>query len=125
MKKFLKKIQDIWSHEELRRKIIFTLLLLLAYRVGSYIVLPGVDSSKLDTGAQAGSIAGLLGLFTGGAFSRASIFALGIMPYISASIIIQLLGALFNCLVWQFLPLPKCKEKVRVVVKKSINGRAS
>lgn len=92
MKRFFKKIQDIWSHEELRKKIIFTLLLLLAYRVGSYIVLPGVDSSKLDTGAQAGSIAGLLGLFTGGAFSRASIFALGIMPYISASIIIQLLG---------------------------------
>lgn len=92
MKKPFKKIIDIWNHEELRKKIIFTLLLLLAYRIGSFIVLPGVDSSKLDIGTQAGSIAGLLGLFTGGAFSRASIFALGIMPYISASIIMQLLG---------------------------------
>ncbi len=92
MKSFIKKIQDIWNHEELRKKIIFTLLLLLAYRVGSFIVLPGVDSSKLEASAQAGSIASLLGLFTGGAFSRASIFALGIMPYISASIVIQLLG---------------------------------
>lgn len=92
MKRFFKKILDIWNHEELRKKIIFTLLLLLAYRIGSYIVIPGVDASKLESNAQAGTIAGLLGLFTGGAFSRASIFALGIMPYISASIIIQLLG---------------------------------
>jgi preprotein translocase subunit SecY len=91
MKGFFKKISDIWHHEELRRKIIYTLALLLVYRVGSFIVLPGVDSSKLDTGAQ-GGLLGFLGLFTGGAFSRASIFALGIMPYISASIIIQLLG---------------------------------
>lgn len=91
MKGFFKKITDIWHHEELRRKIIYTLALLLVYRIGSFIVLPGVDSSKLDTGAQ-GGLLGFLGLFTGGAFSRASIFALGIMPYISASIIIQLLG---------------------------------
>lgn len=91
MKGFIKKIQDIWHHEELRKKIIFTLMILLVYRIGSFIVLPGVDSSKLETGAQ-GGLLGFLGLFTGGAFSRASIFALGIMPYISASIIIQLLG---------------------------------
>lgn len=91
MKGFFKKITDIWHHEELRRKILYTLALLLVYRIGSFIVLPGVDSSKLDTGAQ-GGLLGFLGLFTGGAFSRASIFALGIMPYISASIIIQLLG---------------------------------
>jgi preprotein translocase subunit SecY len=92
MKGFIKKIKDIWSHEELRKKIIYTLLLLLVYRIGSFIVIPGVDSSKLDTaGSQEGLLA-FLGLFTGGAFSRASIFALGIMPYISASIIIQLLG---------------------------------
>lgn len=92
MKSFIKKIQDIWEHEELRKKIGYTLLLLLAYRVGSFIVLPGVDSTQLESSAQIGSLASLLGLFTGGAFSRASIFALGIMPYISASIIIQLLG---------------------------------
>jgi preprotein translocase subunit SecY len=90
MKSFFKKIKDIWSHEELRKKILFTLLLLLVYRVGSFIVLPGVDSSQLNTG-QTGIMA-TLGLFTGGAFSRASIFALGVMPYISASIVIQLLG---------------------------------
>jgi preprotein translocase subunit SecY len=91
MKGFIKKLRDIYHHEELRKKILFTLGLLLVYRIGSFIVLPGVDVSKLNTGDQDGLI-GLLGLFTGGAFSRASIFALGIMPYISASIIIQLLG---------------------------------
>ncbi len=91
MKGFIQKIKDIWSHEELRNKIGYTLLLLLIYRVGSFIVLPGVDSSQLDQGSQ-GGLLGFLGVFTGGAFSRASIFALGIMPYISASIIIQLLG---------------------------------
>lgn len=91
MKEFIKKIKNIWHHEELRNKIGYTLLLLLVFRIGSFIVLPGVDSSKLDTGSQGGLI-GFLGLFTGGAFSRASIFALGVMPYISASIIIQLLG---------------------------------
>ncbi len=91
MKGFIQKIKDIWHHEELRRKIGYTLMLLLIYRIGSFIVLPGVDSSKLDAGAQ-GGLLGFLGLFTGGAFSRVSIFALGVMPYISASIIIQLLG---------------------------------
>ena len=91
MKGFIQKIKDIWSHDELRTKIGYTLLLLLVYRVGSFIVLPGVDSNQLETGSQ-GGLLGFLGLFTGGAFSRASIFALGIMPYISASIIIQLLG---------------------------------
>ncbi len=91
MKGFIQKIKDIWNHDELRHKIGYTLLLLLIYRVGSFIVLPGVDSAKLDAGAQ-GGLLGFLGLFTGGAFSRVSIFALGVMPYISASIIIQLLG---------------------------------
>lgn len=91
MKVFFQRIKDIWNHDELRRKIIFTLMLLLVYRVGSFIVLPGVDSKQLDAGAQ-GGLLGFLGIFTGGAFSRASIFALGIMPYISASIIVQLLG---------------------------------
>jgi preprotein translocase subunit SecY len=91
MKGFIQKIRNIWNHEELRTKIGYTLLLLLMYRIGSFIVLPGVDSTKLDAGSQ-GGLLGFLGLFTGGAFSRAAIFALGVMPYISASIIIQLLG---------------------------------
>ena len=91
MKGFIQKIKDIWNHDELRHKIGYTLLLLLIYRIGSFIVLPGVDSAKLDAGAQ-GGLLGFLGLFTGGAFSRVSIFALGVMPYISAPIIIQLLG---------------------------------
>jgi preprotein translocase subunit SecY len=91
MKGFIQKVKDIWHHEELRRKIGYTLMLLLIYRVGSFIVLPGVDSAKLDAGAQ-GGLLGFLGLFTGGAFTRVSIFALGVMPYISASIIVQLLG---------------------------------
>jgi len=92
MKGLFSKLKNIWSHEELRRKILYTLLLLLVYRIGSFIVLPGVDSSKLVAGSQTGVLEGILGLFTGGAFNRASIFALGVMPYISASIIIQLLG---------------------------------
>lgn len=91
MKDFFKKIRDIYSHEELRKKIGFTLLLLLVYRIGSFIILPGIDQTKLDAGEQGGILA-FLGLFTGGAFSRASIFALGVMPYISASIVVQLLG---------------------------------
>jgi preprotein translocase subunit SecY len=91
MKGFIQKLRNIWNHEELRTKIGYTLLLLLMYRIGSFIVLPGVDSTKLDAGSQ-GGLLGFLGLFTGGAFSRAAIFALGVMPYISASIIIQLLG---------------------------------
>ena len=91
MKTFIKKIQSIIAHTELRNKILFTLGILLVYRVGSFIVLPGVDSNSLPSGDQ-GGVLGLLGMFTGGAFSRASIFALGVMPYISASIVIQLLG---------------------------------
>lgn len=92
MKGFIQKIKNIWSHEELRSKIIYTLLLLLVYRIGAYIVIPGVDSSKLQAADADSGLLGFLGLFTGGAFSRAAIFALGVMPYISASIIIQLLG---------------------------------
>jgi preprotein translocase subunit SecY len=91
MKTFINKIKNILAHTELRNKIVFTLGILLVYRVGSFIVLPGVDTAKLPTGDQ-GGVLGLLGMFTGGAFSRASIFALGVMPYISASIVIQLLG---------------------------------
>jgi preprotein translocase subunit SecY len=93
--RFFQKIGDIWRHEELRRKLGITLGLILVYRLGSFIVLPGVNSDVLaDQMSQLGSggLGDILSLFTGGAFTRASIFALGIMPYISASIIIQLLS---------------------------------
>jgi len=94
MKKFFSSIRNIWNHEELRKKILFTLGILLVYRIGSYVLLPGIDAVKMEetNAAGSGSIADFLGLFTGGAFNRASIFALGVMPYISASIVIQLLG---------------------------------
>jgi preprotein translocase subunit SecY len=94
MKKFFAAIRNIWNHEELRKKILFTLGILLVYRIGSYVLLPGIDAVKMEDSSAtgSGSIADFLGLFTGGAFNRASIFALGVMPYISASIVIQLLG---------------------------------
>ena len=93
--RFFQKLGDIWRHEELRQKLGVTLGLILVYRVGSFIVLPGVNSDVLaEQMSQLGSggLGDILSLFTGGAFTRASIFALGIMPYISASIIIQLLS---------------------------------
>jgi preprotein translocase subunit SecY len=93
MKRFFQTIQNIWKIEDLRNRILYTLGLILVYRVGSYIVLPGVDPNQLETASASGGakgIFGLLDIFAGGAFSRASIFALGIMPYISASIVMQL-----------------------------------
>jgi len=93
--RFFQKLADIWRHEELRQKLGVTMGLILVYRLGSFIVLPGVNSDVLaDQMSQLGSggLGDILSLFTGGAFTRASIFALGIMPYISASIIIQLLS---------------------------------
>ncbi|OFY90043.1 MAG: preprotein translocase subunit SecY [Bacteroidetes bacterium RIFCSPLOWO2_12_FULL_31_6] len=95
MRKFFQTIKNIWSIEDLRLRILTTLSLLLVYRLGSYVVLPGVDAEvlKVVNDAKAGGgIMDLINIFAGGAFSRASIFALGIMPYISASIVIQLLG---------------------------------
>lgn len=92
MKKFLTTIRNIFSIEELRQRIIYTLGFLLIYRLGSYVVLPGVDPAALANSSQNDEgILQLINIFAGGAFSRASIFALGIMPYISASIILQLL----------------------------------
>ncbi len=88
--RFFQKLADIWRHEELRQKLGVTLGLILVYRLGSFIVLPGVNSDVLAKELE--GLGGILALFTGGAFTRASIFALGIMPYISASIIIQLLS---------------------------------
>ncbi len=93
MKSFIDTVKNIWRIEELRKRILITLGLLLVYRIGSFIVLPGVDSARLGSGTTGGSgLVDLLSIFTGGAFTRASIFALGVMPYISASIIMQLAG---------------------------------
>ena len=95
MKRFLNTLRNIWRIEELKQRITLTLLLVLVYRLGSYVVLPGVDAAVLTAAKASQSQEGILGLiniFAGGAFSRASIFGLGIMPYITSSIIIQLLG---------------------------------
>lgn len=91
MKKFIDTLVNIWKIEDLRVRIINTFLFLLIYRVGSFVVLPGVDPAMLNDKTQDGLL-GLLNMFAGGSFSRASIFALGVMPYISASIVIQILG---------------------------------
>ena len=94
MKKFIQTIKNIFKIEELRKRIIYTLGLLLVYRLGSFVVLPGIDSAQLANLQNSSSegLVGLLNMFSGGAFGNASIFALGVMPYISASIVIQLLG---------------------------------
>jgi preprotein translocase subunit SecY len=94
MKKFFESIANVWKIEELRNRILVTLGLLLVYRFGAQVTLPGIDATKLEGLAdQTGQgIGNLLNMFTGGAFSQASVFALGIMPYISASIVVQLMG---------------------------------
>src|SRR5882762_4018193 len=95
MKKFISTIQNIWRIEELKQRILLTLGLILIYRLGSYVVLPGVDAAALADArshADQSGILALINIFAGGAFSRASIFGLGIMPYITASIVMQLLG---------------------------------
>ena len=93
MRKFIEIIKNIWKIEDLRNRLLTTLLFVLIYRFGSFVVLPGVDPTALtDLRAQtAGGLMALLDMFSGGAFSNASVFALGIMPYITASIVIQLL----------------------------------
>ncbi len=94
MRKLIETIRNIYKIEDLRTRILYTLGIILIYRIGSYVVLPGIDPNMLSQlqSSTKGGLLGLLSMFTGGAFSRASIFALGIMPYISASIVIQLLG---------------------------------
>ncbi len=94
MKKLIETIKNIWAIEELRNRIILTLSLIMIYRFGAYVVLPGVDPRGLAELQKQGSsgLVGLINMFSGGAFSNASIFALGIMPYITASIVVQLLG---------------------------------
>jgi preprotein translocase subunit SecY len=93
--KFFTVLKNIWSIKELRERILLTLALLLVYRVGTFIVLPGVVPAALDKASQnrgGNDLLGLINIFTGGAFDNAAIFALGVMPYITASIIVQLLG---------------------------------
>ncbi len=94
MKNLINTLKNIWRIEDLRVRIINTLLFVLIYRLGSYIILPGVNSDALSAASKGANegIVGLINIFAGGAFSRASVFGLGIMPYISASIVIQLLG---------------------------------
>ena len=95
MKKFITTIQDIWKIEELRNRIMITLGLMVVYRLAAQVPLPGIDPTQLgglqDT-TQGNNLLSLLAAFTGGAFSQASVMALGIMPYISASIVVQLMG---------------------------------
>jgi preprotein translocase subunit SecY len=115
MKNFIQTLQNIFKIEDLRSRILNTLLFLLVYRLAAHVVLPGIDPTQL-AGLRAqteGGILGLLDAFSGGAFSQASVVALGIMPYISASIVVQLLG----------IAVPyfqKFKRKVKVVVRSSI-----
>jgi len=90
MKKFIETIKNIWGIEELRNRILFTLGLLLVYRVGCHIALPGINPNELRSASNQNGLLGLFNMFAGGAFNNASIFALGIMPYISASIAMQL-----------------------------------
>lgn len=93
MKNFIQTLQNIWKIEDLRGRLITTVLFILVYRFGSFIILPGVDAASLTAlkSQTTGGIMALLDMFSGGAFQNASVFALGIMPYISASIVIQLL----------------------------------
>jgi len=91
MKKLFTTLSNIWKIQELKERIVFTLIILLVYRFVSHVVLPGVDAAALGDNQKSG-ILGLLDMFAGGSFSRVSILALGVMPYISASIVVQLLG---------------------------------
>jgi len=94
MKKFIESISNVWKIEELKNRILITLGLLLVYRFGAHVTLPGIDATQLTglAGQTKQGLGSILDMFTGGAFSKASVFALGIMPYISASIVVQLMG---------------------------------
>src|SRR5262245_33031793 len=88
-------LRNMWNVPELRKRILFTLGLFVVYRFGEHVPSPGVDAAALAAAfrAQASGLFGLYDMFVGGSFSRATVFALGIMPYISASIVLQVLGA--------------------------------
>ena len=99
MKKFIEALKNCWKVEDLRQRLLITILFVAIYRFGSFVVLPGINPSQLDTLQKqtSGGLMSLLDMFSGGAFSNASIFALGIMPYISASIVMQLLAVAVPC----------------------------
>lgn len=93
--KFIETIKNIWKIDELRERVILTLGILLVYRFGTHVILPGIDAQQLtalSSRTGEGGLLGILDAFTGGAFANVSVFALGIMPYISASIVVQLMG---------------------------------
>ena len=118
MKRLLTNLQNIWKVKELRERILLTLGLILVYRVGSFVILPGVNYEILRQASEGGSqgqktLENLLSMFSGGGFTNASVMALGIMPYISASIIMQLLGMAVPA-------VQKCRMKVNQVENKSI-----
>jgi preprotein translocase subunit SecY len=94
MKKFIESLINVWKIEELKNRILITLGILVVYRFGAHVTLPGIDATQLAglAGQTKEGIGSILDMFTGGAFSQASVFALGIMPYISASIVVQLMG---------------------------------
>ena len=97
MKKFIETVKNIWSIEELRNKILITLSFMVIYRFAAQVTLPGLDGSVIadslnSNSGGAGGILDMINMFTGGGFSRASVMALGVMPYISASIVVQLMG---------------------------------
>lgn len=94
MKNFLESLSSIWKIEELKNRIGITLFILLIYRFGAHVTLPGIDATQLNglAGQTKSGIASIIDMFSGGAFSKASVLALGIMPYISASIVVQLMG---------------------------------
>ena len=94
MKKFIESLVNIWKIEELKNRIGVTLLILLVYRFGAHVTLPGIDATQLTglAGQTKSGLGSIIDMFSGGAFSKASVFALGIMPYISASIVVQLMG---------------------------------
>jgi len=95
--RLIQTIKNIFKIEDLRARLLYTLSIIMIYRLGKYVALPGIDPDKLENLRKQTSsgLMGLLDMFSGGAFSQASIFALGIMPYISASIVVQLLGIIF------------------------------
>jgi len=103
VKKIIETLKNIWSIEELRKRILFTLGLILVYRIGTFIVLPGINPLALGNNQDQSGLLGLINMFAGGAFNNASIFALGVMPYISASIFMQLAGIIIP----QFAKLQK------------------
>src|SRR5437899_10370567 len=100
MKRFVEAVKNMFRIQDLRNRVLFTLALLAVYRIGAYIPIPGINSAVLDQlfNQAAGSMLGIFNLFSGGKFRRMTIFALGIMSFITFSVILQLLTVLFQCL---------------------------